>query len=108
MPQRRQALSCAKYELTVVGVSRSIVALLEPSQERLALTLAVRGPGEEEELLGVLATQQAAEGVDLCDPHDLLHALATGRPVPVRISLRTSSGSSWTITWAIMPPMENP
>src|SRR5215212_8934792 len=54
-------------------------ALLEPSQQRLALTLAVCGPGEEEELLRVLATQQAAEGVDLRDPHDLLHALATGR-----------------------------
>src|SRR5438067_12174272 len=34
----------------------------------------VRGPGEEEELLRVLATQQAAEGVELRDPHDLLHA----------------------------------
>src|SRR5215211_8803267 len=54
-------------------------ALLEPSQQRLALTLAVCGPGKEEELLRVLATQQAAEGVDLRDPHDLLHALATGR-----------------------------
>src|SRR5205085_8037592 len=53
--------------------------LLGPSQERLALALAVRGPGEEEELLRVLATQQAAEGVELRDPHDLLHALATGR-----------------------------
>src|SRR4030095_12988823 len=54
-------------------------ALLEPGQERLALTLAVDGPGEEEELLGVLATQQATEGVELRDPHDLLDALATGR-----------------------------
>src|SRR2546428_10604151 len=27
-------------------------------------------------------------------------------PVPARISLRTSCGSSCTITWAIMPPME--
>src|SRR5205085_9941137 len=52
--------------------------LLGPSQERLALALAVRGPGEEEELLRVLATQQAAEGIELRDPHDLLHALAAG------------------------------
>ena len=29
-------------------------------------------------------------------------------PVPARISLRTSCGSSWAITWAIMPPMEKP
>src|SRR5207249_1590977 len=59
-----------------VTVDRS---LLESSQERLAFTLAVRGPGEEEELLRVLATQQPAHGVELRDPHDLLHALATGR-----------------------------
>src|SRR5229473_1997879 len=54
-------------------------ALLESSQECLAFTLAVRGPGEEEELLRVLATQQAAEGVELRDPDDLFHALAAGR-----------------------------
>src|SRR5436309_16124409 len=54
-------------------------ALIEPCQEFLARTLAVRGPGEEEELLRVLATKQATEGVELRDPHDLLHALATGR-----------------------------
>ena len=29
-------------------------------------------------------------------------------PVPARISLRTSCGSSCAITWAIMPPVENP
>src|SRR5437764_7323853 len=54
-------------------------ALLEPSQKRFALTLAVRGPGEEEELLRVLATEKAADGVELRDPDDLLHALAAGR-----------------------------
>src|SRR5207249_8181117 len=54
-------------------------ALLESCQEFLARTLAVRGPGEEEELLRVLTTQQAAEGVELRDPHDLLDALAAGR-----------------------------
>src|SRR5215211_7146120 len=54
-------------------------ALLQSSQERLAFTLAVRGAGEEEELLGVLAAQQAAEGVELRDPDDLLHALPAGR-----------------------------
>src|SRR5438132_3284748 len=54
-------------------------ALLEPSQECLAFTLAVRSPGEEEELLRVLPAQQAADGVELRDPDDLLHALAAGR-----------------------------
>jgi len=52
-----------------------------------------RGPGEEQKRLRVLATQRAAEGVELRDPHDLLDALSTGGPVPVRINLRTSSGS---------------
>src|SRR5205085_7934850 len=51
----------------------------EPSQAPVALPLAVGGAGEEEELLRVLATQQAAEGVELRDPDDLLDALATGR-----------------------------
>src|SRR5207247_8456973 len=48
-------------------------ALLESSQERLALTFAVRGPGEEEELLRVLETQRAAEGVGLRDRDGLQH-----------------------------------
>ena len=29
-------------------------------------------------------------------------------PVPARIILRTSRGSSSAITWAIIPPIENP
>ena len=54
-------------------------ALLEPCQEFLAPTLAVGCAGEEEELLRILAAEEAAEGVELRDPDDLLHALASGR-----------------------------
>src|SRR6266508_5798266 len=58
LPQLRQALELR--EVRADGGRRVPVdrALLESSQERLAFTLAVRGPGEEEELLRVLATQQ--------------------------------------------------
>ena len=84
-------------------------AFLQPCQELLAGSSPVRGSGEEQELLGVLAGEQSSRGVEVGDPGDLVDPFAP-----------RGSGSGedhlahelrlllCAMTWAIMPPIENP
>ena len=80
----------------------------QPCQELLAGPAPVRGPGEEEKLLGVLPGEQSSRGVEVGDAGHPVDAFTPAGPVPAMIILRTSCGCCCTITWAIMPPMENP
>src|SRR5918993_3822297 len=75
---------------------------LQPCQELLAGPAAVRCPGEEEELLGVLAGEQSSRSVEVGDAGHLVDAFPPAGAVPALIILRTSCGCRWAITWAIM------
>ena len=59
-----------------MALSRSLVRSFEPGEELLAGAAPVRGPGEEEELLGVLAGEQSSRDVEVGDAGHLVDALA--------------------------------
>ena len=61
---------------------------------------------EEQELLGVLSGEGGTQRVVVGGPGDFVDASPPAGPVPVRISLRTSSGCLITSAWAIIPPRE--
>jgi hypothetical protein len=61
------------------GLVAVIRTFLQPCEERLPGSAPVGGPGEEEELLGVLAGEQSSRGVEVGDPGDLVDAFAPGR-----------------------------
>ena len=100
-------------ELGAVGAPRDGLvavfgALLQPCQELLAGSSPVGGPGEEEELLGVLQGEQCSDRVEVREAGQPGDTVAPAGPVPARITLRTSVGSSMAITWAIIPPSRSP
>lgn len=53
-------------------------AFLEAGQELFAGLAAVGGPGEEQELLGVLRGEQCPDGVEVREPGDVRDAFAAG------------------------------
>src|SRR5215218_314484 len=61
------------------GLVAVVRTFLDPCQELLPGSAAVRGPGEEEELLGVLAGEQSSGGVEVGDAGDLVDAFAPRR-----------------------------
>ena len=83
-------------------------ALLETFDERLGGALAGRVAVEEQELLRVLTGSgwRAACRSRWCRRPCRCPSRRPG-PVPVRMSLRTSSGCLTTSAWATMPPREN-
>ena len=62
-----------------MGLVAVVRAFLEPCQELLRGSAPVRGPGEEEELLGVPAGEQSSRGVEVGDAGHLVDAGAARR-----------------------------
>ena len=62
-----------------MALSRSLVRSCQPGQELLPGSAPVRRPGEEEELLGVLAGEQSSRGVEVGDAGHLVDAFAPRR-----------------------------
>ena len=59
-------------------------------------------PGDDRDTPRV--TDELFARVEVHDPGHVRDFVGPSGPVPARISLRTSCGSSAAITWAIMPP----
>jgi hypothetical protein len=70
------ALSWARNEPTEMAVSRSFVRSFSRARNSFPGSAAVRRPGEEEKLLGVLAGEQSSRGVEVGDAGHLLDAFA--------------------------------
>src|SRR5215216_7385490 len=61
------------------GLVTVVRTFLQTCQELLPGTAPVRGPGEEQELLGVLAGEQSSSDVEIGDAGHLVDAIAPGR-----------------------------
>src|SRR2546423_13107860 len=75
-PHRWMALSWARNERTEMALSRPLVRSCNPCRELLPGPAPVRSPGEEQELLGVLAGEQCPRGVEVGDAGHLVDAFA--------------------------------
>ena len=73
------ALSWARNEPYGDGLVAIARTFLQPCQELLAGSAPVRSPGEEQELLGVLAGEQSSRGVEVGDAGHLVDAFAPRR-----------------------------